>query len=705
MKILHVTECTSGGVLRAVVMAARAAPEHTHVLCSPLTAPEAPDGFAEVRTLPGSLPARILAVRREVRILAPDVVFAHSSWAGIYARALPSDVPVVYQPHCYVFEDVSRPAPLRTAYRLVETALAPRSAVTVALTPHEAALARSTGAVDVEYVPNAATVSRPDGEGARAGARTVVMVGRISPQKDPALFAEIARRTLAVDPSIRFRWIGDGDADERRALTEAGVEVTGWVGDDDLVALLGSASLYVHSAAYEGFPLSILDAAALRVPTVVRAIAATAHTRLTSFDDAAGAVDIIRRALDDPAERATILARTCELEESMNAEQHRESLARTYDRAAAADRRPGAGTTRRRAIILHGYSAANRGDGLLVELALDIVREALGDDVEITVAANHPDSFQGMGVRVLDSGLRRTGYRRTYLRALRRLHEFDLVVGVGGGYLRFGHVVESLKAGLIHGPQLLAAARTTAPTVYLPQSIGPLRLGSRPVVRRLLRSVDLVFARDDRTVAELALANVVRTSDLALGEITSDGRDASRLTPDAPPVLSVRYVDGGITDPLADLARRMGTYDGYVQSTAGKNDDRPAMASMSAQTTLTFDDLMVRGATDGVRVVVAVRMHAALMALKAGHYVIHLSYERKGFAAFADLGLAEFVHNVRRFDPALVERQVAAILADESERRRYDALLAGATSQYASRSADVSSAVAGLVPAPTEVTP
>ena len=224
-------------------------------------------------------------------------------------------------------------------------------------------------------------------------------------------------------------------------------------------------------------------------------------------------------------------------------------------------------------------------------------------------------------------------------------------------------------------------------------------------MRRLLRSVDLVFARDDRTVAELALPNVVRTSDLALGEITSDGRDASRLTSDAPAILSVRHVDGGIPAPLAELARRMGTFDGYVQSTAGKNDDRPAMASMNARTTLTFDDLMVAGtATDGVRVVVAVRMHAALMALKAGHYVIHLSYERKGFAAFADLGLAEFVHNVRRFDPALVQRQVTALLEDENERRRYDALLVGATSQYASRSADVADAVAALAPATTGVT-
>ncbi|WP_454041078.1 polysaccharide pyruvyl transferase family protein [Cellulosimicrobium sp. Marseille-Q8652] len=345
-------------------------------------------------------------------------------------------------------------------------------------------------------------------------------------------------------------------------------------------------------------------------------------------------------------------------------------------------------TTRRpSAVVLHGYSAANKGDGLLVEHALDVVRQVLGDEADVTVVANHPETFRGLPVTVVDSGIRRRGVSRDYLRLLRSLDRYDLVLGVGGGYLRFGRPLEAVKAGLVHLPQLAAAARTAAPTVYLPQSVGPLRGPSRPVVRRLLRGVDVVLARDDRTVAELALGNVVRTSDLALGDIDVDRRGALPFDEAALPVLSVRYVDGGITRPLARLAEAMRPFDGYVQSTAGANDDRAAMASLAPGTTLGYDELV--GSPASARVVVAVRMHAALMAIRAGHYVVHLSYERKGFAAFGDLGLSDLVHNVRSLDPAVVAGQVRALRHDPGARADYDRRMAEAVATFGPRRAQV----------------
>ena len=70
------------------------------------------------------------------------------------------------------------------------------------------------------------------------------------------------------------------------------------------------------------------------------------------------------------------------------------------------------------------------------------------------------------------------------------------------------------------------------------------------------------------------------------------------------------------------------------------------------------------------------RLHAALMALKAGHYVIHLAYERKGFSAFEDVGLSEWVHNVNTFTPTEVRAQVEALLHDESVWAEYRRRLA-----------------------------
>jgi len=43
---------------------------------------------------------------------------------------------------------------------------------------------------------------------------------------------------------------------------------------------------------------------------------------------------------------------------------------------------------------------------------------------------------------------------------------------------------------------------------------------------------------------------------------------------------------------------------------------------------------------------------------------VHLSYERKGFGAYSDLGIDRFVHNVFDFDPDLVLSQVAELRAD-----------------------------------------
>jgi len=78
------------------------------------------------------------------------------------------------------------------------------------------------------------------------------------------------------------------------------------------------------------------------------------------------------------------------------------------------------------------------------------------------------------------------------------------------------------------------------------------------------------------------------------------------------------------------------------------------------------------------RVVVAVRLHAALMALAAGHYVIHLAYERKGFGAYDDLGLSPWIHNINSFDPSSVARQVEALTKDPAVRADYEARITAA---------------------------
>jgi len=64
-----------------------------------------------------------------------------------------------------------------------------------------------------------------------------------------------------------------------------------------------------------------------------------------------------------------------------------------------------------------------------------------------------------------------------------------------------------------------------------------------------------------------------------------------------------------------------------------------------------------------------VRLHGAIAALLAGRPAIHLAYERKGWGAYQDLGLDEFVHDARTFDPAAVAAQTRALAADPAPFR------------------------------------
>jgi hypothetical protein len=65
-----------------------------------------------------------------------------------------------------------------------------------------------------------------------------------------------------------------------------------------------------------------------------------------------------------------------------------------------------------------------------------------------------------------------------------------------------------------------------------------------------------------------------------------------------------------------------------------------------------------------IGVALSVRLHGALQAILEGLPTIHLSYERKGWGAYADLGLTEWVHDARSFDPENVGQQLDALLAD-----------------------------------------
>ncbi|WP_176114478.1 polysaccharide pyruvyl transferase family protein [Burkholderia cepacia] len=341
--------------------------------------------------------------------------------------------------------------------------------------------------------------------------------------------------------------------------------------------------------------------------------------------------------------------------------------------------------------LLHAYSARNSGDGLLVDLSVRLLREAFGNATRISIVAADPASFPayddvGAAPVLADHGARRvTGAARFVLpvRANGRLHDLrrlldrvDLIVGVGGGYLRALNCREALKLEAGHLLQMRAAKASGKPAVYLPQSIGPVGPAwpAGAHLRRLLASFDTVFVRDDRSSAFLAAnANTRRAPDLAV--LDFERRSDSILQRAARSGDGVRHIAFVLRRPpawsrsqraryAASIARLIERVRPHcrisfaVQSACRGNDDAAYYRGLGIQDALVpLKTLLAHDAPDWV---VSVRLHGALESVLQGVPAFHVSYERKGFGAYADLHLDDWVVNGAAFDPDAVADKILA---------------------------------------------
>jgi glycosyltransferase involved in cell wall biosynthesis len=294
-KIVHVTESFASGTASAIGDFVRNYPEaEHHLLYTPR--PEAPvdpcelEQFVSATTMPAGTLARVRFTRRHLQqsrkgFAGTVIAHAHSSKAGAYVRAAvrtSNRLPLVYTPHCYAFERLDLSWPARQVFRALEWILSFNTSAYGACSPREAQLSRWPGrAARVQSVPN---VTPPGLSGSdlfpslrSPGACVdsdrplrVVGNGRLGPQKDPAFFAEAFAAAAAENPDIEALWVGGGDEHYENTLRACGVEVTGWLPRTEALAAMASADLYLHTASWEGFPISIMEASGMGLPVVSR---------------------------------------------------------------------------------------------------------------------------------------------------------------------------------------------------------------------------------------------------------------------------------------------------------------------------------------------------------------------------------------------------------------------------------------------------
>ena len=220
------------------------------------------------------------------RILAdrPDILHCHLIPSNIIAKPLGAllGVPVIINhdhtndPHR--IDNKILLALDKSTNRFAHHIIAVAAACRDFLTTHE-----SISPEKISLVPNAIDLRRFSlGEASRddaraqlrlpAGSRIVAGVGRLNPQKNFALFLDIAAQLAPRFPGLHFLLAGEGPEEQmlREKASALGianrVTFSGYVADTRLVYL--AADVLLMPSRYEGLPMTLLEAMAMGLPVV-----------------------------------------------------------------------------------------------------------------------------------------------------------------------------------------------------------------------------------------------------------------------------------------------------------------------------------------------------------------------------------------------------------------------------------------------------
>lgn len=328
LRVLHVTDASSSGVLTAVTTIARQQsrdPRFSRVVFAYVLRPDSP-AEADIRALAGPdvevvrwsedlgvgrLIALVRTLSATLRNERFDVVHLHSSRAGLLGRwaALTTEhrARTVYSPHAFAFAYSHHSGPTRVVLWALELCgvLAGRRLLLNSAS-EEAVARRAFPWVRSAVLVNAVDVARlrrfgrsPDRDRPWFG-----HVGRIAQAKAPDIFAQVAAVVGERLPQAGACWLGEGD----RTLFGAdhGVRVSGWLRPDELHRQLSTASALLFTSRGEGMPMAVLEAQAMGIPVVASRVTGVVDLIADGANGLLGEsveelADALIRVLKDPA--------------------------------------------------------------------------------------------------------------------------------------------------------------------------------------------------------------------------------------------------------------------------------------------------------------------------------------------------------------------------------------------------------------------
>lgn len=240
---------------------------------------------------------RIFHLRQIISEVNPTYVHAHSSVAGFYVRLFTYGREKIYSPHCFSFDRLDISKVKRLAYFLVEYLLHFLTSSYVANWPIEVIeISKFKPQKKISLFRPLSTLSDQNESPLLMKKYEVpcfIGVGRIRPQKDPELFANVAIAYNKITKG-KFIWIGEGDEALKNKLINSGVVVVPWVETPQLAEYYRRATATLITSRWESGPLTMFESFKYSTPIVIRGSKSSNSFGLQSFDSA---IEIVNQCI------------------------------------------------------------------------------------------------------------------------------------------------------------------------------------------------------------------------------------------------------------------------------------------------------------------------------------------------------------------------------------------------------------------------
>jgi glycosyltransferase involved in cell wall biosynthesis len=217
-------------------------------------------------------------ISRIARSIKPDLIHCHSAKGGLHGRLLGAllRIPTIFTPNAFSF--LGFEGLKFKGYKLIEV-LTRFKAYILAVSGSEFKRAIEEVGYNPQktfVVSNFTNVSKDINRSYNLRNR-VGMIGRLSFQKNPLLFLDLARQVSLELPDVKFILLGAGYHDHlvkevnayilENNLNEV-VEIKSWSSYPNIMDFYDSIDVFLLTSKFEGLSLSLLESMSLGIPVV-----------------------------------------------------------------------------------------------------------------------------------------------------------------------------------------------------------------------------------------------------------------------------------------------------------------------------------------------------------------------------------------------------------------------------------------------------